>query len=52
MERDVEGVGLAALQVRSALAEVADVRKVALRCLRNLLAKHELDDRYQQKVSK
>ena len=42
--------GLCLQEVRAALSEVSDIRKVALRCLRDLLSKHELDDRYQQKV--
>ena len=43
--------GLVLQEVSHALSEVSDVRKIALRCLRDLLAKHELDDRYQNKVS-
>ena len=42
--------GLVLQEVSSALNEVADIRRIALRCLRDLLAKHELDDRYQNKV--
>lgn len=42
--------GLFLQEVRSALSEVSDIRKIALRCLKNLLTKHELDDRYQKKV--
>ena len=41
--------GLMLQEVRSALNEVSDVRKIGLRCLRDLMAKHELDDRYQSK---
>lgn len=44
--------GLLLQEVRSALSEVADIRKIALRCLRDMLAKHELDDRFQNKVLK
>ena len=43
--------GLLLQEVRSSLNEVTDVRKMGLRCLRDILTKHELDDRYQQKVS-
>ena len=43
--------GLLQQEVRSALNQVSDVRKIALRSLRDLLTKHELDDRYQNKVS-
>lgn len=43
--------GLILQEVSAALNEVADIRRIALRCLRDLLAKHELDDRYQTKVS-
>lgn len=42
--------GLFQQEVRSALNQVSDVRKIALRSLRDLLTKHELDDRYQNKV--
>jgi hypothetical protein len=42
--------GLILQEVSSALNEVADIRRIALRCLKDLLAKHELDDRYQNKV--
>uniref|UniRef100_A0A0P6E5D7 Dedicator of cytokinesis protein n=2 Tax=Daphnia magna TaxID=35525 RepID=A0A0P6E5D7_9CRUS len=41
--------GLILQEVSSALNEVADIRRIALRCLKDLLAKHELDDRYQNK---
>lgn len=43
--------GLILQEVSSALNEVADIRRIALRCLKDLLAKHELDDRYQNKVN-
>ena len=43
--------GLVLQEVRSALNQVADIRKFGLRWLRDLLTKHELDDRHQIKVS-
>ncbi|XP_067007867.2 dedicator of cytokinesis protein 9 [Anabrus simplex] len=42
-------VGLLLQEVRTSLNEVFQVRKVAVATLRDLLAKHELDDRYQNK---
>ena len=43
-------VGLLLQEVKQALNEVRDVRKVAVATLRNQLAKHAFDDRYQGKV--
>lgn len=43
-------VGLLLQEVRTSLNEVFQIRKVAVSTLRDLLAKHELDDRYQNKV--
>lgn len=43
--------GLLLQEVRAALNEVADIRRIAIKVLKDLLAKHELDDRYQKKVS-
>ncbi|CAH0557569.1 unnamed protein product [Brassicogethes aeneus] len=42
-------VGLLLQEVKTALNEVQHIRKIALNALRNLIAKHELDDRYQNK---
>ncbi|XP_076270905.1 dedicator of cytokinesis protein Ziz isoform X1 [Rhynchophorus ferrugineus] len=42
-------VALLLQEVRTSLNEVTYVRRIALTCLRNLIAKHELDDRYQHK---
>ena len=42
--------GLLLQEVRSALNEIGEVRKVAIRTLRNQLAKHAFDDRYQKEV--
>ncbi|GLG92417.1 Dedicator of cytokinesis protein 9 [Gryllus bimaculatus] len=42
-------VGLLLQEVRAALHEVHQVRRAAVSTLRDLLAKHELDDRYQSK---
>ncbi|XP_008205538.1 dedicator of cytokinesis protein 9 isoform X2 [Nasonia vitripennis] len=42
-------VGLILKQVKVSLNEIVPIRKIALSTLRNLLAKHELDDRYQDK---
>lgn len=44
-------VGLLLFEVKSALNEIQDVRRCAIRVLRNLLAKHSLDDRYTSKVN-
>jgi len=44
-------VGLLLTEVKSALNEIQDIRKFAIRTLRNLLAKHSVDDRYSSKVS-
>lgn len=43
-------VGLLMQEVRASLNEIVQIRKVAIGTLRDLLAKHELDDRYQNKV--
>lgn len=43
-------VGLLLQEVRTALNHVVHTRRVAIAVLRDLLAKHELDDRYQSKV--
>lgn len=43
-------VGLLMQEVRTSLNEIVQIRKVAIGTLRDLLAKHELDDRYQNKV--
>lgn len=42
-------VGLLLQEVRTSLNEVSQIRKIAISTLRDLLAKHELDDRYQNK---
>lgn len=42
-------VGLLLQEVRTSLNEVAHIRKIALNTLKSLVAKHELDDRYQSK---
>ncbi|XP_069677062.1 dedicator of cytokinesis protein 9 isoform X2 [Periplaneta americana] len=42
-------VGLLLQEVRTSLNEVFQIRKIAVSTLRDLLAKHELDDRYQNK---
>lgn len=42
-------VGLLLQEVRTALYEVPHIRKISLNTLRNLIAKHELDDRYESK---
>ncbi|XP_044001761.1 dedicator of cytokinesis protein 9 isoform X3 [Aphidius gifuensis] len=42
-------VGLLLQEVKSSLNEVIQTRKIAITTLRDLLAKHELDDRYQNK---
>lgn len=39
-------------QVHSALNEPPQKRKIALSTLRDLFAKHELDDRYKSKLSR
>ena len=44
-------VGILLKEVSSALYEPKVVRKYAIRVLRNLLVKHEFDDRYQSEVS-
>ena len=38
------------LQVSSALYEQKNIRKFAIRVMRNLLVKHEFDDRYASEV--
>lgn len=43
-------VGLLLQQVKVSLDETVPLRKVAVSILRDLLAKHELDDRYQINV--
>lgn len=43
-------VGLLLQEVKTSLNEVVQIRKVAIVTLRDLLAKHELDDRYRNKV--
>ncbi|XP_034950532.1 dedicator of cytokinesis protein 9 isoform X2 [Chelonus insularis] len=42
-------VGLLLQEVKSSLNEIVQIRKIAIATLRDLLAKHELDDRYQNK---
>lgn len=44
-------VGALLSEVRAALGEVAEVQRVAVGVLRDLLAKHAFDDRYLQSVS-
>ncbi|XP_033225104.1 dedicator of cytokinesis protein 9 isoform X4 [Belonocnema kinseyi] len=41
--------GLLLQEVKTSLCEVVQVRKTAISTLRDLMAKHELDDRYQNK---
>lgn len=43
-------VGLTLQEVRAALVQVVQVRRAAITILRDMLAKHELDDRCQMKV--
>lgn len=43
-------VSLLMQEVRISLNEIVQIRKVAISTLRDLMAKHELDDRYQNKV--
>lgn len=43
-------VGLLMQEVKTSLNEIVQIRKVAIATLRDLMAKHELDDRYQNKV--
>jgi hypothetical protein len=43
-------VGLLLQQVKLSLNELSIMRKIAITTLRDLLAKHELDDRYRDKV--
>ncbi|XP_063975168.1 dedicator of cytokinesis protein 9 isoform X2 [Diachasmimorpha longicaudata] len=42
-------VGLLLQEVKSSLNEIVQIRKIAIATLRDLLAKHELDDRYENK---
>lgn len=42
-------VALLLEEVKTSLNEVTYIRRIALNSLRNLIAKHELDDRYQNK---
>lgn len=42
-------VALLLQEVRSSLNEIPPIRRIALNTLRDLMAKHELDDRYQNK---
>ncbi|XP_074040157.1 dedicator of cytokinesis protein Ziz isoform X3 [Leptinotarsa decemlineata] len=42
-------VGLLLQEIKTSLNEVTHIRKIALITLKNLLAKHELDDRYKSK---
>lgn len=42
-------VGLLLQEIKTSLNEVTHIRKIALNTLKNLIAKHELDDRYQSK---
>lgn len=42
-------VGILLQEVKTSLNEVMHIRRIALNTLRNLIAKHELDDRYQHK---
>ncbi|XP_030749591.1 dedicator of cytokinesis protein 9 isoform X3 [Sitophilus oryzae] len=42
-------VALLLQEIKTSLNEVTYVRRIALGCLRNLIAKHELDDRFQNK---
>lgn len=42
-------VGLLLQEVRTSLNEVTHIRKTSLNTLKSLIAKHELDDRYQNK---
>lgn len=43
-------VGLLLYEVKAALNEIQDIRKCAIKVLRNILVKHSLDDRYSSKV--
>lgn len=38
-------------EVKTSLNEIVQIRKVAMVTIRDLMAKHELDDRYQNKVN-
>lgn len=42
-------VGLLLQEIKTSLNEVTHIRKIALNTLKNLIAKHELDDRYQSR---
>ncbi|KAJ8916213.1 hypothetical protein NQ315_016352 [Exocentrus adspersus] len=42
-------VGLLLQEIKTSLNEMTHIRKIGLGCLKNLIAKHELDDRYQSK---
>ncbi|KAJ8944837.1 hypothetical protein NQ314_009378 [Rhamnusium bicolor] len=42
-------VGLLLQEIKTSLNEVTHIRKIALNTLKSLVAKHELDDRYQSK---
>lgn len=44
-------VGLLLYEVKAALNEIQDIRKCAIKVLRNILVKHALDDRYSSKAS-
>lgn len=43
--------GLLLIEAKNSLGQEAAARRLALNTLRDLMAKHELDDRYQAKVN-
>ena len=45
-------VGALLVEVRAALGEVAEIQRIAIGVLRDLIAKHAFDDRYLQNVRK
>lgn len=45
-------VGLLLQEIKTSLNEITHIRKIALNILKNLIAKHELDDRYKSKGQK
>ena len=44
--------GLMLHELRLALSQIADVRRMAIHAVRDLVVKHAYDDRYQAKVSR
>ena len=44
--------GLMLHELRLALSQISDVRRMAIHAVRDLIVKHAYDDRYQAKVSR